>query len=62
MKRFHDETNDRLRSHLADIVDAHDDARRLKTPKGLTPIEAIREAWIKEPEAPASTHATKDRD
>ncbi len=49
VKRFHHEAHDRLRSHLADFVDAYNCARRLKTLKGLTPYEAICKAWTKEP-------------
>ena len=50
MKRFHYEAHDQLRSHLADFVDAYNDARRLTMLKGLTPYEAICKAWIKEPD------------
>jgi transposase InsO family protein len=50
VKRFHYETHDHLRQHLADFVAAYNFARRLKTLKGLTPYEAICKAWTKEPE------------
>ena len=41
VKRFHYETHDQLRGHLADFVNAYNFGRRLKTLKGLTPYEAI---------------------
>ena len=44
VKRYHYETHDQLRSHLADFVDAYNFARRLKTLKGLTPYEFICKA------------------
>jgi transposase InsO family protein len=50
VKRFHYETHDQLRSHLADFVAAYNCAKRLKTLKGLTPYEFICKAWAKEPE------------
>ncbi len=31
-------------------LDAHNFAKRIKTPNGLTPYEAIRQAWIGTPE------------
>jgi hypothetical protein len=49
VKRFHYETHDQLRSHLADFVSAHNFGRRLKTLKGLTPHEAIGKAWTNQP-------------
>jgi transposase InsO family protein len=45
VKRFYHETHDELRKHLADFVAAYNDARRLKTLRGLTPYEAIDKAW-----------------
>jgi transposase InsO family protein len=49
VKRFHYDTHDELRSHLADFVGAYNFAKRLKTLKGLTPYEYICRAWTKEP-------------
>jgi transposase InsO family protein len=49
VRRFHYETHDQLRSHLADFVTAYNFARRLKTLKGLTPYEFICKAWTTEP-------------
>ena len=49
VKRFHYDGHEQLRAHLALFVDAHNHARRLKTLRGLTPYEFIRQAWTKEP-------------
>ena len=49
VKRFHYETHDQLRQHLADFVAAYNFARRLKTLRGLTPYEFICQQWEKEP-------------
>jgi Integrase core domain len=38
VKRFHDETHDQLRTHLADYLAAHNFARTLKTLKSLTSL------------------------
>jgi transposase InsO family protein len=50
VKRFHYDTHDELRSHLAGFVSAFNFAKRLKTLKGLTPYEHICRVWTKEPE------------
>jgi transposase InsO family protein len=49
VKRFHYDSHDQLRQHLADFVAAYNFARRLKTLRGLTPYEAICKAWMDEP-------------
>ena len=49
VKRFHYDSHDQLRQHLADFVAAYNFARRLKTLRGLTPYEAICKAWVDEP-------------
>ncbi len=49
VKRFHYETHDQLRSHLADFVSAYNFGRRLKTLKGLTSYEAICKTWTSDP-------------
>lgn len=49
VKRYHYETHDQLRQHLADFVAACNFARRLKTLRGLTPYEAICKASTDEP-------------
>ena len=50
VKRFHYESNDQLRTHLADFMTAYNFARRLKTLNGLTPYEYICKIWTSEPE------------
>ena len=37
VKRFHYDSHDQLRTHLADSVAAYNFARRLKTLSGITP-------------------------
>ena len=49
VKRFHYDSHNQLRQHLADFVAAYNFARRLKTLRGLTPYEAICKAWTDEP-------------
>jgi len=49
-KRFHYETHDQLRTHLADFLAAYNFARRLKTLGGLTPYEYICKIWTSEPD------------
>ena len=50
VKRFHYESHDQLRQHLAHFVAAYNFGRRLKTLKGLTPYESICKAWASQPE------------
>src|SRR5215210_2687126 len=50
VRRYHDESHDQLRQHLADFVMAYNFGRRLKTLKGLTPYEYICKRWTLEPE------------
>jgi transposase InsO family protein len=49
VKRYHYDSHDQLRRHLADFVDAYNFGRRLKTLKGLTPYEHICKCWTSEP-------------
>ncbi len=49
VKRYHYDSHDQLRQHLADFVAAYNFGRRLKTLKGLTPYETICKAWLEEP-------------
>ena len=49
VKRFHYESHDQLRTHLADFMAAYNFARRLKTLSGLTPYEYIAKIWTSEP-------------
>lgn len=50
VKRYHYDSHEQLRSHLADFVDAYNYARRLKTLSGLTPYEYICKIWTSEPD------------
>ncbi len=50
VKRFHYDSHDHLRQHLADFVSAYNFGRRLKTLKGLTPYEYICKCWTSEPD------------
>jgi excisionase family DNA binding protein len=49
VQRYHYETHDQLRRHLADFVTAYNFVRRLKSLEGLTPYECVCKAWAKEP-------------
>ena len=62
VKRFHYDSHNQLRQHLADFVAAYNFARRLKTLRGLTPYEAICKAWTDEPFRSHSTRTIKFRD
>jgi hypothetical protein len=50
VKRFHYDSLDQLRTHLADFLAAYNFARRLKTLGGLTPYEYIYKIWTSEPD------------
>ncbi len=50
VRRYHYDSHDQLRAHLATFVQASNYARRLKTLKGLTPYEFICKAWTTEPQ------------
>jgi len=50
VKRFHYESHDQLRTHLADFMAVYNFARRLKTLSGLTPYEYIVKIWTSEPD------------
>jgi transposase InsO family protein len=50
VKRYHYDSHDQLRAHLALFVDAYNHARRLKTLRGLTPYEFVCQTWTREPE------------
>ena len=50
VKRYHYDSHDQLRRHLADFVEAYNFGRRLKTLKGLTPYEFICRCWTNEPD------------
>jgi transposase InsO family protein len=48
--RYHYDSHDQLRQHLADFINAYNFARRLKALKGLTPYEFICKCWTNQPE------------
>jgi hypothetical protein len=50
VKRYHYDSQEQLRCHLADFFDAYNFARRLKTLCGLTPYEYICKTWTSEPD------------
>jgi hypothetical protein len=50
VKRFHYDTHNQLKTHLADFMAAYNFARRLKTLGGLTPYEYICKIWTSEPD------------
>ena len=50
VRRYHYDSQDQLRQHLAAFLDAYNFAKRLKTLKGLTPFESIYKAWTNEPD------------
>jgi hypothetical protein len=50
VRRFHDDSHDQLRIHLADFMAACNFARRLKTLGGLTPCEYICKVRTSEPD------------
>jgi hypothetical protein len=50
VKRYHYDSHDQLRAHLADFLAAYNFARRLKTLNGLTPYEYICKIWTSEPD------------
>ncbi|WP_419952120.1 IS481 family transposase [Methylobacterium sp.] len=49
VKRYHYDSHDQLRDHLAAFLEAYNFARRLKTLRGLTPYEATCRAWADDP-------------
>ena len=50
VKRYHYETHEQLKEHLAQFLIAYNFAKRLKMLSGLTPYEHISKCWQKEPE------------
>jgi hypothetical protein len=50
VKRYHYDSHDQLRTHLADFMAACNFARGLKTLSGLTPYEYICKIWTSEPD------------
>lgn len=50
VRRYYYATHDELRAHIQLFLDAYNHARRLKALRGLTPCEAVCQAWTKEPD------------
>lgn len=49
VKRYHYASHQQFAAHLAAFLDAYNFAKRLKTLRGLTPYEAICNAWARDP-------------
>ena len=62
VNRYHYETHDQLRTHLADFVTAYNFSRRLKTQKGLSPYEYICNSGQKNQTVSPSIQSIKCRD
>ncbi len=62
VKRYHYESHDELRQHLADFVAAYNFGRRLKTLKGLTPTSSSANSGLQSRNGSPPTHSTKCRD
>jgi transposase InsO family protein len=50
VRRYHYDSNDQLKTHLAAFLDAYNFAKRLKTLHGLTAYEYVVAVWTKEPD------------
>jgi transposase InsO family protein len=50
VKRYHYDTHEQLKEHLAQFLAAYNFAKRLKMLRGLTPYEYISKCWQKESE------------
>ena len=48
--RYHNDSHDQRRTHLADFMAAYNFVRRLKMLSGLTPYECICKIWTSEPD------------
>ncbi len=49
VKRYHHETHDQLREHLAAFLAAYNFAKRPKTLRGLTPHKYVCRTWKADP-------------
>ena len=49
MQRYHYESHDQLRRHLADFLAAYNFAKRLKALRDLTPHEYVCKIWTENP-------------
>ena len=50
VRRYHYDSHDQLRKHLAAFLAAYNFAKRLKTLRGLTPYEHICKCWTENPD------------
>jgi transposase-like protein len=50
VRRYHYESHDQLKDHLAAFLAAYNFAKRLKTLRGLTPYEYICKCWTENPD------------
>ena len=50
VRRYHYDSHDQLRDHLATFLAAYNFAKRLKTLRGLTPHEYISKCWTENPD------------
>jgi hypothetical protein len=50
VKRFHYDSHEQFKTHLADFMAAYNFASRLKTLSGLIPYEYICKIWTSEPD------------
>jgi len=50
VRRYHCDSHDQLRKHLAAFLAAYNFAKRLKTLRGLTPHEYICKCWTENPD------------
>ena len=50
VQRYHYESHDQLRRHLADFLAAYNFAKRLKTLSGLSPHEYVCKIWTEDPQ------------
>jgi transposase InsO family protein len=49
VRRYHYDSHEQLRRHLADFLAAYNFAKRLKTLQGLTPHEYVSKIWTEDP-------------
>ena len=61
-KRYHCDSHDQLRRHLADFLAAYNFARRLETLGGLTPYEYISRSGLQRPTDSSSIQSITCRD
>lgn len=60
--RYHYDSHDQLRGHLAAYLAAYNFAKRLKTLRGLTPHEYICKCWTEKPGSVQAERLPADRD